>query len=271
MIMHTDDTPRGALLTRRQVVALFGASAAAAMAAAASPATAQSSAATGEFLPNCVAIPQQTEGPYFVDERLLRSDLRHDPANGTMVPGAPLELRLRVAAIGAGGACAPLAGALVDIWHCDARGVYSDVRDPGFDTVGQKFLRGYQVTDDAGQVAFTTIYPGWYAGRAVHIHFKVRTPQRGGGQGSEFTSQFYFDDALTDRVFASAPYSGHRGQRLLNERDMIFREGGSRLMLPVTTTGETHSAVFNIAMQPGSAPAPGAGGRGGRPGGPPRG
>jgi len=78
-------------------------------------------------------------------------------------------------------------------------------------------------------VAFTTIYPGWYPGRAVHIHFKIRVPAAE-GRTDEFTSQLYFGDVLTDQVHARTPYSAQRGQRLLNERDMIFREGGTQLV-----------------------------------------
>lgn len=264
--MDNDDITRGTLLSRRQAIALFGASAAAAIGASVPE---RSSAQT--LLPNCIAIPQQTEGPYFVDEKLLRSDIRLDPSNGYSVPGTPLQMRLSVASVGTGGTCAPLAGAMVDIWHCDARGVYSDVEDPDFNTKGQQFLRGYQVTDSNGIVNFTTIYPGWYAGRAVHIHFKVRTPQGADGRGAEFTSQLYFDEALTDRVHAREPYSAHRGQRLLNERDMIFREGGAKLMLPVSETGGTMVGTFVVAMDPNSRAVDGPGGFRGRPGGAGRG
>src|SRR5690349_6712421 len=122
---------------------------------------------------SCIATPEQTEGPYFVDERLNRADIRSDPANGRMSDGVPLKLRLIAHAI-AGSACTPLRGAIVDIWHCDASGTYSDVEDPGFKSSGQKFLRGYQTTGSDGSVEFVTIYPGWYRGRATHIHFKVR-------------------------------------------------------------------------------------------------
>lgn len=219
--------------------------------------------------PACIAIPQQTEGPYFVDEKLRRSDLRQDPSTRAMTGGSALQLQLRVASIGASGACTPLAGAIVDIWHCDARGIYSDVEDPGFNTKGQKFLRGYQVTDASGAVGFTTIYPGWYAGRAVHMHFKVRTPQTSGG-GSEFTSQLYFDEALTERIHAAQPYASHKGQRLLNERDMIFRENGARLLLPVSESNGRLVGSFNVAMDPNSRSVDGPGGFGGRPGGPGR-
>src|SRR5437867_10077264 len=97
-------------------------------------------------MPPCIVRPEQTEGPYFVDERLNRSDIRSDPTDGRVKSGTPLALTLQVSRLGAGD-CHPLPGAQVDIWHCDALGVYSDVRDPGFNTIGQKFLRGYQVTD----------------------------------------------------------------------------------------------------------------------------
>src|SRR5207244_2699335 len=100
--------------------------------------------------------------------------IRSDPSDGSVKPGAPLRLALRVSRLTAG-SCAPLPGAMVDVWHCDALGAYSDVSDPGGSTVGKKFLRGYQVTDAEGLVRFTTIYPGAYPGRAVHIHFKIRS------------------------------------------------------------------------------------------------
>jgi protocatechuate 3,4-dioxygenase beta subunit len=112
--------------------------------------------------------------PYFVDNQLNRSDIRIDPSDGSVKEGAPLRLAFQVSDVSAN-ACSPLAGAQVDVWHCDALGVYSGVSDPGFDTSGQLWLRGYQVTDESGYCEFTTIYPGWYSGRAVHIHFKIRT------------------------------------------------------------------------------------------------
>jgi len=198
-------------------------------------------------LPACVVSPELTEGPYFVDERLLRSDIRSDPATGASVDGVRLDLTLRVARVGSDG-CAPLANAAVDIWQCDALGVYSDVEDRSFDTVGSVFLRGYQVTDDEGTVSFTTIYPGWYQGRAVHIHFKVRGDHPSGGS-YEFTSQWFFDDALSDVVHAEEPYV-EKGQRtLMNDGDSIFRDGGNQLVLDVTPTDTRYAAVYDIGIQ----------------------
>ena len=282
--MHNDDQPIGRLLTRREMLKLLtlvGAAAAAgcaprlggndtatpaattgATAAAATPtvaseavptltplaepvatATAAAAAATAA-LPACVVRPEQTEGPYFVDEQLNRGDIRPDPADGSVRPGAPLALSFLVSRID-GATCAPLAGAIVDVWHCDAAGVYSGVNDRGFgSTAGQQFLRGYQTTGDGGAAAFTTIYPGWYSGRATHIHFKIRT-----SDGMEFTSQLYFDDALTDLVHAQEPYAA-RGQRdTRNANDGIFRDGGELLTLAVTESGDGYAAVFEIGLQ----------------------
>jgi len=262
--MHDDDRPIGRSLSRRELVALFGAAASGTLAVRrASGQAVEALLAT----PDCVAQPRQTEGPYFVDERLLRSDIRQDSRTGASAPGAPLDLQFVVQRAAADGTCAILPGAQVDVWHCDALGVYSDVADRRVDTTGQDFLRGQQVTDADGRVHFTTIYPGWYSGRAVHVHFKVRVPGEG-GRTDEFTSQLYFDDELTNRVHASAPYSAHRGQRLLNSRDMIFREGGTQLMLPVVEDEGRFTATFRVAMRPGGpepfARGPGRG-RGGRP------
>jgi protocatechuate 3,4-dioxygenase beta subunit len=192
----------------------------------------------------CVFVPEQTEGPYFVDDRLNRSDIRTDPRDGSRRPGMPLVLSFRVSRK-TGGGCSPLPGATVDLWHCDAQGIYSDVRDAGFETLGQKFLRGYQLTGGDGAARFTTIYPGWYPGRAVHVHFKVRSGP------SEFTSQLYFDDALSERIFTEAPYerSARAGQRLRNDDDGIYEDGGKELTLRLEPTGSGYAGRFHVALK----------------------
>lgn len=203
--------------------------------------TTQPAAQTGQ--PGCVVRPQQTEGPYFVDDRLNRSDIRSNPADGVVKEGTPLRLIFQVSQVSAQ-ACTPLSGATVDVWHCDAQGVYSDVQDRSFDTRGQQFLRGYQTTDATGMAEFVTIYPGWYPGRAVHIHFKIRT-----AEGShEFTSQLYFDDAVSDRLYTQAPYAarGERNQR--NEQDRIFRNGGQELVLQLTESSNGYVGRFEIGL-----------------------
>ena len=201
----------------------------------------------GITLPSCVVSPAMTEGPYFVDEQLNRSDIRVNTADGKVSEGAPIQLTLRVLQAGSAG-CAPMQGALVDIWHCDAQGVYSDVTDRSFSTVGQDFLRGQQVTDANGQVTFTTIYPGWYPGRATHIHFKVRSAASE-TQTHEFTSQLFFDDAFSEQVFAQPAYV-KSGQPTLNSQDGIYmRSGGEVMRLDVKDAGGSYTASFDIGMQ----------------------
>ena len=205
-----------------------------------------SDAAAAQPALSCVATPAQTEGPYFVDERLNRADIRSDPATGTLKEGVPLKLRLVANAV-ASGACTPLEGATVDIWHCDAGGVYSDVSDPGFKTSGQRFLRGYQTTGADGSVEFITIYPGWYQGRTAHIHFKLRG-RSPAGRGYEFTSQLYFDEAASDDVYARAPYKGG-GRRTRNGDDFIYRDGGKGLTLALAPDGAGYAARFDIGLR----------------------
>lgn len=196
----------------------------------------------------CVVTPEVTEGPYFVDEMLNRSDIRTDPSDGTRKPGTPLRLKIGVYQ-SSGGSCAPVVGAVVDIWQCDAAGVYSDVVDPNAgSTRGKKFLRGYQLTNSLGEVEFLTIYPGWYPGRTVHIHFKVRTDPDS-QQGLEFTSQMYFDDSFTDDVFTEPPYSSRGPRTTRNQADGIFRQGGDDLMLDVHQAATELVTRFDIGLE----------------------
>ncbi len=240
-----DDHGVGRVLSRREVLAAIGA----AGAAGAGALFWTPDQAHAQAVP-CVVVPEQMEGPYFVDEKLNRSDIRTDPGNGQARQGAALQLALRVQQMGAGGACGPLAGAMVDLWQCDAAGLYSDVQDTQvkFDTRGQKFLRGHQITDARGLAQFTTVYPGWYPGRAVHIHFKIRT-NPGGPRGSDFSSQLYFDEALTDRVHAQAPYTSKGRRNMLNEKDGIYRNGGRQLMLKLAERTGGYAGSFDVALK----------------------
>jgi protocatechuate 3,4-dioxygenase beta subunit len=134
----------------------------------------------------------------------------------------PLRLKFTVQRVD-GTSCTPLTGAYLDVWHCDASGTYSDVSGQGNGTggAGHRFLRGYQVTDASGVAQFTTIYPGWYAGRAVHVHFKLRL-YAGTSKTYEFTSQFFFDESLTSTVHAQSPYSSKGTRNTLNSTDGIY-------------------------------------------------
>jgi len=209
--------------------------------------TAQSATQSTQAVPACTVRPQQTEGPYFVDEKLDRSDIRSDSKTGAIKAGVPLQLKLRVTQVD-NQICTPVSGAIVDIWHCDATGAYSDVSDRSSDTTGQNFLRGYQTTDANGNVQFLTIYPGWYLGRTVHIHFKVRTAAAS-GQTSEFTSQLYFDDAMTDQIYAQLPYVSKGERTIKNDQDGIFQQGGTQLLLSPTKTDQGYAVSFEIGLQ----------------------
>jgi len=234
--MQNDNHQGGRIVTRRKALALLGGAAMFAGGAPLRPGFAQA-------LPSCIVTPEQMEGPFFTDARLNRSDIRFDPTDKSMKEGVPLALTLRVASVGSAG-CTPLAGTMVDVWHCDAAGAYSDSDG---NTAGRNFLRGHQVTDAGGAARFITIYPGWYPGRAVHVHFKVRIIA-GPALGNEFTSQLYFDEAVTDRVHARAPYSV-RGQRTRNSGDALFRRGGSRLMLALAESGGGYAGEFHVGIK----------------------
>jgi protocatechuate 3,4-dioxygenase beta subunit len=205
------------------------------------------SAQSSTPVPACIVTPEQTEGPYFSDFMLNRADIRSDPTDGRVKGGIPLALTFRVHTV-EGGKCAPLPGAIVDVWHCDAAGTYSDAVDANFDTRGRKFLRGYQVTDAGGATRFTTIYPGSYPGRAVHVHFKVRTKARS-GRDAEFTSQLYFPDSINERVLTSAPYARPGRQVPRNDGDGLFRRGGRLLIAEIAEApGGGFNARFDIGI-----------------------
>ena len=280
-----DDGPVGRVLSRREAMRLLALSTAAvavgcksgpgagADTTSAGAGTASASAAGAAATPACVVRPELTVGPYFVDKQLNRSDIRANTANGAIAAGVPLDLTFNVSEI-SGGQCRSLAGAMVDVWHCDATGVYSAVNDPmlGASSEGKNFLRGYQLTSADGTARFTTIYPGWYRGRTVHIHFKIRAPGAAAAAGQtnnvyEFTSQLFFDEALSDRVFASAPYAGKGKRDTTNASDQIFQQSNGQLLLAVAPAGSGYRAAFDIGLDLSNA-AVGASDRDGGPGGP---
>lgn len=240
--MHDDDLPIGRVLTRREVLALLGAGGTLLLLG-----TSGDAAAVPTRYP-CVVRPASTQGPYYVDEKLNRSDIRSDPTEGTVRPGALLALTINVSTI-AKGICSPLKDAVVDLWQCDADGVYSDAKDPRyFDTTGKKFLRGYQVTGKDGVAKFVTIYPGWYPQRTPHIHYKIRSPESAPSP-YEFIGQMYFDERTSDRVFASAPYNARGRRSVSNLTDWLYNgHGGKESMLLVKQEKDGYSATFDLAL-----------------------
>ena len=167
-------------------------------------------------LQRCVLTPEAGEGPFYLDPKLIRSDITSGQ------PGAPLQLTLQVVRAGD---CATLANARVDVWHADALGLYSGYEKQsgvgGISTkaaIGQQYLRGTQVTNSAGNVQFRTIFPSWYGGRTPHVHFKVFL-----GGNEVVASQIFFPDEITREVFAQfQPYRGHASKRTtFNDNDPI--------------------------------------------------
>lgn len=175
----------------------------------------------------CVLAPEQTEGPYHLDDHRVRRNITEGR------PGVPLTLRLTVVDAST---CRPLRGAAVDVWHCDASGAYSGVQ--GSDDT---FLRGIQRTDAKGVAVFRTIYPGWYPGRTVHVHVKVAL-----GGNVVHTGQLYFADAVTDAVYRRAPYNRRPNRDPRNAGDSIYRNGGKRSTLRVRRSGSAY--VGSITM-----------------------
>jgi protocatechuate 3,4-dioxygenase beta subunit len=177
----------------------------------------------------CVLTPELTEGPYYIAGEKFRRDIRESH------PGTLLALRLRVLDAST---CKPIKGAAVDIWHADAAGTYSGF---GAGASSRTFLRGVQKTDAGGYAVFTTIYPGWYQGRTVHIHVKVHV-----GGRVVHTGQLFFSDTLTDVVYRATPYKTRPNRNVRNAQDSIFVNGGKRGLLAVTKSGAGY--VGTIAM-----------------------
>ena len=231
----------GHRITRRQTLGLAGLAGAAYVTGC--RATADEPAAVAEAqTPSCVLVPEVTEGPYFVDTQLKRADVRANSSGGAARPGIPLALTIRIVEVGSGGRCSPYAGAAVDIWHCDAEGEYSGV---GSDT---DFLRGYQVTDANGAVTFRTIFPGWYRGRAIHIHLKVRTYD-GATETYEYTSQLFFSDTTIAQAYDVAPYSGNGMPDTSNAADGIYAETGGTSLVQMSG-----GCVLGLQRQRGAGP-----------------
>lgn len=259
--MDNDDKPVGLILSRRDALKILGVGGAAFLASCVAPevtstviptlvsattSPTQSPSATQAAL-SCVVRPELTIGPYFVDEQLNRSDVRSEPSDNSVREGVPLTLAIGVYDV-SHNSCNPIEGAQVDIWHCDAAGVYSGVSDRSFNTVGQKFLRGYQLTDAAGKAQFLTIYPGWYSGRTVHIHFMIRTIAAD-GQAYEFVSQFFFDETVTDQAHSVQPYAARGYRNTLNSDDNIYNNGGDQLLLEITgDNANGYTATINIGL-----------------------
>ncbi|WAZ21488.1 intradiol ring-cleavage dioxygenase [Streptomyces cinnabarinus] len=207
---------------------------------AASPAHAEPVAAAAV----CTLTKEMTEGPYYLDGQLVRSDIAEDKT------GIPLKLALTVVD---DDTCVPISNALVELWHADALGEYSGfVGNNGHDEPDNgTFLRGGALTDSSGVANVTSVYPGWYRGRCIHIHVKVHTnvtlTSDGSFTGGQelHTGQLFFAESITTRVAALPPYSTNTVPRTTLAQDSIYDEGGAASgLLTLTALGSSPSAGY---------------------------
>lgn len=221
--------------------------------------------------------PQQTEGPYFVAGAPNRSNITYDPSDGTVQQGIPLHLIIHVYKINnndsintnsittttavnslntSAVSCIPFSEAQVDIWHANPQGLYSGISQIG--TQGKMYLRGYQTTDNNGTAKFDTIYPGWYQGRAIHIHIMARAFNGGANETFHWTSQMYINNSINQQVHTQLPYSKHGPPPMTNEQDGIYTgpstdkliqsNTGQHLMLNLTKDKQGYVGTFNIVV-----------------------
>jgi protocatechuate 3,4-dioxygenase beta subunit len=243
------------------------------------PSTSAASTAASEVMAllnkagTCSLAKEETQGPYWFDVESIRTDIREKR------PGTTLTLAVRVqdmSTCSTGGEAAPVASSVVEIWHCDAGGVYSGFESGSTGGVGGApnapggtggaggssgqtsdgsyskgdneatptddgtYLRGAQVTGADGIAQFTTIYPGWYRGRTVHIHLKVHIDKK-----TVLTTQLYLDESLNDDVLATSPYDEHTGRDTTNDNDGIFDRSG---LLAVQRQGHGYLGAINLGV-----------------------
>lgn len=176
--------------------------------------------------------PSETAGPYPSVVSIVRSDIRDNRT------GVPLNLAIKVVNVNNG--CAAVSGANVEIWHCDVAGNYSEY---GSQTT-QTYLRGIQTTDASGQVNFTTIYPGWYQGRATHIHIEVKVNSR-----SVKVTHIAFPESINNSVYASGAYASRAANPTSNLSDGIFADSlAAELVTPSGNPSSGYSASCQIGI-----------------------
>jgi len=232
-----------ASLSRRDVFSVLGLAGAAALAygcgdSPTSPTpvgtTATIPGATTDVSTNaaCAVTPTETIGPFPSVTDLFRSDIRDGKA------GTPLTLTVKV--VNVNSACAAVANANVEIWQCDAAGDYSQY---GTQTT-QSFLRGIQTTNASGDATFTTIYPGWYQGRATHIHVEVTVAGR-----SVKATQIAFPESVSNAVHATGVYASRGSNPMRNASDGIFADSlASELVTPTGSVAGGYAAAFQVGV-----------------------
>ena len=239
-------------LTRRRLIEILGGAGVAALSGcgggstSASSASGSTSGTTSGTTASCVLTPELTVGPYFVDEKLNRSDLTTNTTDTNVLNATPLTLTMTIMEYASSG-CSALVGAQVDIWHADAAGIYSD--ESVENTTGQTFLRGYQLTDANGAVTFKTVVPGWYSGRTIHIHVMIRTLSSSGSVLTEFTTQLFFDQTLLNALTTTvSPYSSRGVPDTTNAQDSIY-SSATQLTLTNAASGGGYTASITLGVQ----------------------
>ena len=227
-----------ARINRREAIGAMGAAAGAALGfgcnnSATSPsATSTTGTTTGSTNAACAVTPTETIGPFPSVTSIVRSDIRENK------PGTALTLTIKVVNVNA--ACAAVSGANVEIWQCDATGNYSEY---GSQTT-QTYLRGIQTTTGNGEVTFTTIYPGWYQGRATHIHIEVKI-----GGASRKATQIAFPESVNNTVYASGVYASRGSNPMSNLSDGIFADSlPAELVTPTGSPAAGYTASCQVAI-----------------------
>lgn len=244
-------------LPRRAALKVMGVAALATFAASCGGSTSSSgtnsgTGSTGSSNTSCTATLEGEEGPYFVDDSASgfnRSNILSNLDGSNVQAGVPLTLQIYV--YDSKNDCAAMPNVQVDIWHCSADGVYSaeDVES----TVGETWLRGYQVTDSNGLATFTTIFPGWYQGRTTHIHLRLRSTYESTDTGGTNTTQLFFPQDTIDTINTSiSPYSSHGSNPTTNAGDHVYAsetQGQNVLSLTGdTTSGFTSTIKINLPI-----------------------
>jgi protocatechuate 3,4-dioxygenase beta subunit len=270
------------ILTRRQALKVAGAAGAVYLAA---PQLGSMGTSAPEALAAgaCAKLtPELTEGPYWVNTMLRRCNIRANANGGARQAGVPLNLYINV--VDSSDRCAPLDGVAVDIWHANAHGIYSDEASQtsgggdsssATDTITDNFLRGYQVTGKDkglshkpvnGQVSFATVWPGWYAGRAIHIHVRVRRLSHAGKTIAGYTTQIFFSDSDNDRIFnGAAPYNTRepKDDPTTDENDVVLSSAdfATNIVPTVGSVEKGFKAIFDIVLDNSEVDAAGGLGR----------
>lgn len=237
-------------LNRREALGFFGAAGLAFFGGCASPTRPSATTSTGSNgsggtnTTNCVVTPEETAGPYPDRTGMLNNPAfyRRDITEGK----AGLPVTLTITVVNTRTSCGPLAGAAVEIWQCDAAGNYSEYSQPGFNGTGQTFLRGLQTTDASGKVTFNTIYPGWYMGRATHIHVEIYVNGR-----TVKTTQIAFPESVSSAVYRTGVYASKGQNTTTNAGDNVFSDGVQDELATLagdTTSGYTATITIGVSV-----------------------